>query len=241
MPSILDEIIGHKRQEIEAAKQVISAQDLEGRLATAPPVRDFVAALLKAGPIALIAEVKKASPSAGLIRKDFDPASIATSYQKAGAACISCLTDERFFQGRLQDLCAVRNAVPIPVLRKDFVLEPYQILESRVAGADCVLLIAECLDDANLRKLYDTASQLDMHCLIEVHESQNLDRVLELEPALVGINNRNLKTFQTDLQHSIRLADRIRKACLTVSESGIFKPARRASVATGWHSGHFGR
>ncbi len=221
MPTILDEIVAYKRNEIEEAKRAVSAGTLEQQLETAPPVRDFASALAAAGPIALIAEVKKASPSAGLIRDDFDPVEIAKLYEQAGAACISCLTDEHFFQGHLDDLRSVRNAVSIPVLRKDFLLDRYQVLEARVARADCVLLIAECLDDASLHELYDYSNELGMQCLIELYEPENLDRVLKLQPALVGINNRNLKTFQTDLDHSISLARRVPDGCLVVSESGI--------------------
>ena len=169
----------------------------------------------------MIAEVKKASPSAGLIRGDFDPATIATVYERHGAACISCLTDEHFFQGHLDFLRAIRAEVQIPVLRKDFVLDRYQVLEARVAGADCVLLIAECLDDRTLTDLYAYTTELGMQALIEIYEPANLDRVLALRPSLIGINNRNLKTFVTDLEHSIRLADRVPDECLLVSESGI--------------------
>ncbi len=221
MQNILDEIVAHKQGEIQIAKEKRPADQLERQLTEAPPVRDFVAALSGSEEIGLIAEVKKASPSAGLIREDFDPVAIAEVYEQHGASCISVLTDENFFQGHLDDLKAVRQAVSIPVLRKDFILDPYQILEARVAGADCVLLIAECLDDSQLRELYLYAAERGMESLIEIYEPENLDRVLKLEPKLMGINNRNLKTFVTDLNHSINLMKRVLKETLLVSESGI--------------------
>ena len=221
MQNILDEIVAHKQGEIETAKEKWPADQLERQLSEAPAVRDFVAALTGSEEIGLIAEVKKASPSAGLIRENFDAVAIAEVYEQHGASCISVLTDENFFQGRLDDLKAVRQAVSIPILRKDFILDPYQLLEARAAGADCVLLIAECLDDSRLRELYLYAAELGMESLIEIYEPKNLDRVLKLEPKLLGINNRNLKTFVTDLKHSINLMDRVPKETLLVSESGI--------------------
>jgi len=223
MPNILDQIVATKRCEIETALRQRPRELLHEQVAAAPAVQDFVAALRTAEGVALIAEVKKASPSAGLIRRDFDPVAIATTYELHGAACISCLTDEPFFQGSLQHLRSVRANVAIPVLRKDFILDTYQVLEARVAGADCVLLIAECLDDSSLRRLYDYARELGMHCLIEIYDPENLDRVLKLDPPLLGINNRNLKTFQTDLEHSIRLRRHIPASTILVSESGIHR------------------
>ena len=171
--------------------------------------------------IGLIAEVKKASPSAGLIREDFDPVQIAKIYESAGAACISCLTDEPYFEGKLAYLTDIRSSVSIPIMRKDFILDRYQVTEARAAGADCILLIAECLDDCTMRDLYFYASELGMECLVEVYEPENLDRVLKLEAPLVGINNRNLKTFVTDLKHSTDLAARVPDNVYLVSESGI--------------------
>jgi indole-3-glycerol phosphate synthase len=221
MSDILREIVEHKRTEVERAKRLRPGKELEARLDDAPPVRDFVAAIGAGQPIALIAEVKRASPSAGVIRADFDPVKIAANYERYGAACVSVLTDEKFFQGSLDDLIYVRQAIGLPVLRKDFFIDRYQVLEARAAGADCVLLIAECLDDCRLRDLYFYASELGMHVLIELYEVENLDRVLKLEPALVGINNRDLRTFVTDLEHTIRLAPRIVPQALLVSESGI--------------------
>lgn len=221
MPDVLKEIVDSKRREIAAAKAARPVETLVDRLAWAPPVRNFAAALSDRPGVRVIAEVKKASPSAGLIRADFDPVQIARTYQAHGAACISVLTDEQFFQGHLDDLTAVRQAVSIPVLRKDFFLDRYQVLEARVAGADCILLIAECLDDCHLRDLYFYASELGMDSLIEIYDPENLDRVLKLEPALVGINNRDLRSFVTDLEHSIRLRSRVPATCTLVSESGI--------------------
>jgi indole-3-glycerol phosphate synthase len=218
---ILEKIVTRKREEIAEAKSRCAKSELESRLAQAPPVRDFVAALRQADDMALIAEVKKASPSAGIIRADFDPVAIAKTYAEQGASCLSVLTDEHFFQGHLDFLIEVRQAVALPVLRKDFVLDPYQIVEARVAGADCVLLIAECLDDLTLSELYHTALELGMSALVELYEPENLKRVLKLKPPMIGINNRKLKTFVTDLDHTIKLREQIPGDCLVISESGI--------------------
>lgn len=219
--NVLTRIIDHKRGEIADAKRLRPVEGLQEQLAVAPPVRDFAAALRAKTDVALIAEVKKASPSAGVIRADFDPVTIAQTYERHGAACLSVLTDENFFLGHLDYLKAVRQAVQIPVLRKDFIIDRYQVVEARAAGADCILLIAECLDDCHLRDLYFYASELGMESLIEIYDPENLDRVLKLEPALVGVNNRDLRTFVTDLDHTIRLAPRLSAATLLVSESGI--------------------
>lgn len=219
--NVLDRIIEHKRVEIAEARRLRPVESLQEQLPQAPAVRDFVAALRAKPDIALIAEVKKASPSAGIIRADFDPVAIAMTYQRHGAACLSVLTDEHFFQGRLDYLKAVRQAVAIPVLRKDFIIDRYQVVEARAAGADCILLIAECLDDCHLRDLYFYASELGMESLIEIYDPENLDRVLKIDPALVGINNRDLRTFVTDLNQTLRLAPRLPPSTLLVSESGI--------------------
>lgn len=219
--TVLDRIIDHKRGEVAQARRLRPVEQLQAERESAPPVRDFVAALRAASGMALIAEVKKASPSAGIIRADFDPVAIAQTYERHGAACLSVLTDEHFFQGHLDYLRAVRQAVQIPVMRKDFLIDRYQVLEARAAGADCILLIAECLDDCHLRDLYFYASELGMESLIEIYDPENLDRVLKLEPALVGINNRDLRTFVTDLDHTLRLAPRLSASTLLVSESGI--------------------
>jgi indole-3-glycerol phosphate synthase len=219
--NVLARIIDHKLGEIAEGKRLRPVEALQQQLAAAPPVRDFVEALRAKSDIALIAEVKKASPSAGVIRADFDPAAIARIYEQHGAACLSVLTDEHFFQGHLENLRAVKLAVNIPVLRKDFIVDRYQVLEARATGADCILLIAECLDDCHLRDLYFYASELGMESLIEIYDPENLDRVLKLDPALVGVNNRDLRTFVTDLDHTIRLAPRLSSSTLLVSESGI--------------------
>ncbi|GAB4149829.1 MAG: indole-3-glycerol phosphate synthase TrpC [Planctomycetaceae bacterium] len=221
MQNVLKTIVEHKRTEIEAAKSRIPFAELETQLADAPPVRDFIAALRQAKPLGLIAEVKKASPSAGLIRENFDPVNIARIYEKHGAACLSVLTDEKFFQGHLDFLRDVRRAVSIPVMRKEFTLDRYQVLEARIAGADCVLLIAECLDDESLADLFHYATELGMASLIEIYEPDNLERVLKLNPPLLGINNRNLRTFVTDLAHTFTLAKNVPPETLLVSESGI--------------------
>jgi indole-3-glycerol phosphate synthase len=222
MSTILDKIVATKKVEIESAKQTISASKLQEKLATAPPVRNFFAALAASPPIRLIAEVKKASPSKGLIRADFDHVAIANAYESAGASCISVLTDEQYFQGSLQYLSDVRNAVGIPILRKDFIIDSYQLLEARAAGADAVLLIAECLDDCNLRKLHNETIELGMTPLVEFYEPNNLQRVIESGASLVGVNNRDLRTFEVDLQHSVRMRTQVPDECVFVAESGIF-------------------
>jgi indole-3-glycerol phosphate synthase len=222
---VLEKIVAEKQSEIAAARRARPAESLVERLGTAPPVRDFVAALKSGFGMRVIAEVKKASPSAGLIRADFDPVAIATTYEEYGAACISVLTDGSFFHGSLDDLIAVRQAVSIPVLRKDFMLDRYQVLEARVAGADCILLIAECLDDCKLRDLYFYAGELGMEALIEIYDPDNLERILKLNPPILGINNRNLRTFVTDLEHSISLRAQVPADCLLISESGIHSRA----------------
>ncbi|HUY35026.1 MAG TPA: indole-3-glycerol phosphate synthase TrpC [Pirellulales bacterium] len=221
MPTILDEILVTKRREIAAAKAARPASSLVEPLASAPPVRDFFAALAAPGPIKLIAEVKKASPSKGVIRADFDPLVIAQTYERHGATCLSVLTDEPFFQGSLDDLRRVRAEVGLPVLRKDFILDRYQLLEARAAGADAVLLIAECLDDCRLRALHNEAIELGMTPLVELYEPENLPRVLAAGATLIGVNNRDLRTFATDLEHTLRMRDRIPDDCLLVAESGI--------------------
>jgi indole-3-glycerol phosphate synthase len=221
MPTILDKIVLAKRVEIERAKSAAPEGELRAALADAPPVRNFFAALAAEGPIKLIAEVKKASPSAGVIRADFDPVAIAKTYEEHGASCISVLTDEQFFQGRLAYLRQIRAAVELPVLRKDFVLDVYQAVEARAAGADAVLLIAECLDDCNLRKLFNAVCELGMTPLAELYEPENLERVFDAGATLIGVNNRNLHTFEVDLGHTIRLRPRVPDECVLVAESGI--------------------
>lgn len=219
--NILQRIMDHKRGEIAEARRRCPIEMLTGHVQDAPPVRDFVSALRSAPWMGLIAEVKKASPSAGVIRADFDPVAVATQYQSAGANCLSVLTDEHFFQGHLDYLKAIRKVVTVPLLRKDFFLDRYQVLEARAAGADCILLIAECLSDCELRDLYFYASELGMECLIEIYDPENLERVLKLEPPLVGINNRDLRSFTVSLNQTISLADQVPSETLLVSESGI--------------------
>jgi indole-3-glycerol phosphate synthase len=184
-------------------------------------VRGFLAALLAANRPGLIAEVKKASPSAGLIRPDFDPVTIARHYEVAGATCLSVLTDEHFFQGHLNYLRDIRQIVRIPVMRKEFIIDRYQIAEARVAGADCVLLIAECLDDVQLHDLYGYARSLGMDVLIELYDLENVPRVLATGTKLLGINNRDLRTFVTSLEHTFTVKKLVPDDVLLVSESGI--------------------
>lgn len=221
LSTILDEILTQKRLEVAAARDRVAFDVLETRLASAPPVRGFLAALQAAEKPGLIAEVKKASPSAGLIRTDFDPVTIARQYEVAGATCLSVLTDEHFFQGHLDYLRDIRQIVRIPVMRKEFIIDRYQIAEARVAGADCVLLIAECLDDDTLNDLYSYARSLGMDVLIELYDIENVPRVLSTGTKLLGINNRDLRTFVTSLEHTFRVKQQIPDDVLLVSESGI--------------------
>lgn len=222
MTTILDKIVQTKRAEVQRAQTARPMAEVKAALVDAPPTRSFFDALAEhPNELSLIAEVKKASPSEGLIRSDFDPVAIAQIYQAAGARCISVLTDEHYFQGSLDYLSEIRQAVDLPLLRKDFVIDSYQVFEARAAGADAVLLIAECLDDCNLRKLHNEIIDLGMTPLVEFYEPENLPRVLAAGASLVGVNNRNLKTMQVDIQHTIRLHDQIPDECLLVGESGI--------------------
>ena len=227
MPTILDKIVATKKQEIAAAKQARPLAELESQLNSAPPVRDFFTPLAAPGPIKLIAEVKKASPSKGIIRADFNPVEIAKAYEQSGATCISVLTDESYFQGSLAYLTAVRQQVTLPVLRKDFLIDEYQLVEARVAGADAVLLIAECLDDCGLRSLHNRAIELGMTPLVEFYEPENAQRVVEAGAVLIGVNNRDLRTFEVDLNHTLRMQSQLPAECTLVGESGI---AGRADV-----------
>ena len=219
--TILEKIVATKHREVAQARAAVSAQELIAQLQDAPPVRDFFSPLAEKGSIKLIAEIKKASPSVGVIREDFDPLAIARIYESHGASCISVLTDVTYFQGGLDYLKSVRAAVTIPVLRKDFIVDSYQLLEARAAGADAVLLIAECLDDCHLRKFYNEALELGMTPLIELYEPANLDRVIETGTSLIGVNNRNLHTFEVDLEHTLRLRQLVPDDCVLVGESGI--------------------
>jgi indole-3-glycerol phosphate synthase len=227
MSTILDKIVATKREEIAAAKARVPLEELRARAKDTPARKDFFGALAADGPIKLIAEVKKASPSKGIIRADFAPVTIARTYEQSGATCLSVLTDVSYFQGSLDYLAAIREAVNLPLLRKDFILDTYQLLEARIAGADAVLLIAECLDDCNLRKLHNEALELGLTPLVELYEPTNLPRVLEAGAKLVGVNNRDLRTFEVDLEHTIRLRRDIPDDCVLVGESGI---AARADV-----------
>jgi indole-3-glycerol phosphate synthase len=221
MNTILDEIVAAKRREVALRRTAVSEADLERRLEAAPPVRDFRAALEASTGVRIIAEVKKASPSAGVIRADFDPVAIAQIYERHGAACISVLTDEPYFQGRLAYLSAIRAAVRPPVLRKDFLCDRYQLLEARVAGADAVLLIAEVLPGPELPALLRATEALGMTALVELHDADNLSRVLDAGARLVGVNNRDLRSFVTRLEHTLDLMPRVPSDCCLVSESGI--------------------
>ncbi len=221
MTTILDKIVATKRQEIEQSKQLVSAESLEHACLDADPARDFCYALNSADGIAIIAEVKKASPSAGVLRADFDPVNIATIYAEHGAAAISVLTDAPYFQGHLSYLKDVRSAIAVPVLRKDFILERYQLLEARAAGADAVLLIAEILPDDRIATLLAETRALGMQALVELYDADNLPRVLDAGAEVIGINNRDLRSFVTRLEHTLELRQRIPGDRLVVSESGI--------------------
>ena len=228
MSSILEKIVHHKLGEVEAAKRLRRIESLREEVLNVAPPLDFLAALTtgdQASRVSLIAEVKKASPSKGVIREDFDPVQIAESYARSGASCISVLTDEHFFQGNLEYLRQIRAAVELPLLRKDFVIDEYQVFEARAAGADAVLLIAECLEPEQLRRLHDLINQLGMTALVELYDSENIPAVLACEPKLVGVNNRDLNTFEVDLQHSIRVKSSLPAGIAMVSESGIFTSA----------------
>jgi indole-3-glycerol phosphate synthase len=238
MPTILDTIVAAKREEIARAKAAASEADLRKLLDIAPPVRDFFGALTAGdcpdfcvnkngtvpfgrNTVRLIAEIKKASPSKGVIRADFNPVAIARVYENHGAACLSVLTDQQYFHGSLEYLRQVRAAVDLPVLRKDFIIDSYQVIEARAAGADAVLLIAECLDDEMLHCLHRAIVELGMTPLVEFYEPANLARVFRLGAKLIGINNRNLHTFEVDLGHTLRMRQEIPPDCVVVAESGI--------------------
>ena len=229
--TVLDDILAHKREEVRVRRAARSPAELRAAAADAAPCRGFASALRQQrerGAAGVIAEIKKASPSKGLIRADFDPAWIARSYHNGGATCLSVLTDERFFQGADAFLQAARSSVPLPVLRKDFVVDAYQLYESRVLGADCVLLIAAALAPTELADLHGEAVQLGLDVLVEVHSAEELETVAPVQPALLGINNRDLHRFETSLAITEALIDRVPEASLAVSESGIHT---RADVA----------
>ena len=228
MSDILNTILARKTQEVAERSARVPLAELQARVADAPPVRGFARALQAAianGDAAVIAEVKKASPSKGVIRPDFHPADIAVSYEFGGAACLSVLTDVDFFQGADAYLQQAREACTLPVLRKDFVIDPYQVYEARVLGADCILLIVAALDDRQLAELSDLAMRLGMDVLVEVHDIDELERALQVPVPLVGINNRNLRTFDVSLDTTLSMKDAVPRDRLLVTESGILGPA----------------
>lgn len=228
MSDILNKIVAVKREEVAAGLKKVSLAamrtDAESRVLT----RDFIGAMrakVAAGQAAVIAEIKKASPSKGVLRADFIPADIAQSYAEHGAACLSVLTDKQFFQGSVDYLKQTRASCALPVLRKDFMIDPYQVYEARVMGADCILLIAACLDDAQMADLEAVARSLDMAVLVEVHDRPELERALRLKTPLVGINNRNLRTFEVSLDTTLGMLADVPADRLLVTESGILGPA----------------
>jgi len=226
-PDILKKIMRRKAEEIAARTEHLPLERLTERLGDLPPPRGFAAALaakLDAGLPAVIAEIKKASPSKGVLREDFRPTEIAASYERGGAACLSVLTDVDFFQGSDAYLQKARTACSLPVLRKDFIIDPYQVYEARVIGADCILLILACLSDGRLRELSALARELGLDVLLEVHDREELERALAVPDRLIGINNRDLRSFRVSLETTIKLLDAIPEDRIPVTESGIQTP-----------------
>ena len=227
IPNILQEIINYKKIEVESSSKRMPLRTISHLIDSCPTTRGFIEAInvrLQFQQPAVIAEIKKASPSKGLLRDDFNPIAIAKSYEQNGAACLSILTDEKFFQGSNEYLSQVHEVCPLPILRKDFIIDAYQVYEARVIGADCILLIVAILDDAQLQDLADLATHLGMDVLVEVHNQMELERALSINVRLIGINNRNLKTFDTDIKTTLDLLDQIPKKHIVVSESGIHTP-----------------
>lgn len=219
--SFLARIVAHKQEEVRRAKQKFSFADLEQRARAQSPARDFRQALLTGSSVAVIAELKKASPSAGVLREDFDPQQLAQNYAANGAAALSVLTDENFFQGHLDYLNQARTVCSLPALRKDFIIDSYQIAEARAFGADAVLLIVAILDARQLVELFTLAKELGMHALIEVHDAREIEIAITAGAEIIGINNRDLQTFSVSLATSEKLAARIPASCVRVAESGI--------------------
>jgi indole-3-glycerol phosphate synthase len=222
--SVLERIMAVKRAEVAAAKKALPQSELQARARAAAPPRNFISGItekIASGKAAVIAEIKRASPSKGLLRENFEPAEIARSYAAGGAACLSILTDREFFQGAPEHLAAARAACTLPALRKDFIFDPYQVYEARAMGADCILLIAACLSFNEMKELEALANALGMAVLVEVHDGAELDAALELRTPLVGVNNRDLRTFDTRLETTLRLLERLPKDRIPVTESGI--------------------
>jgi indole-3-glycerol phosphate synthase len=226
-PDILKKICHRKVEEVRARSERLPLGEVKARVADAPPVRGFAAALesrLAKGEPAVIAEIKRASPSKGVLREDFRPAEIAASYERGGAACLSVLTDRDFFQGSDAYLREARAACLLPVIRKDFMIDPYQVYEARAIGADCILLIVACLEDEDLRELSGLARDLGMDALMEVHDAAELARALKIPGPLIGVNNRNLRTFEVSLETTLGLLGSVPEDRVLVTESGILRP-----------------
>ncbi len=224
IPNILQKIIQHKKIEVESSAKRMPLRTLSNLIYSCPTTRGFIEAInarLQFQQPAIIAEIKKASPSKGILRTDFDPIAIAKSYEQNGAACLSILTDEKFFHGSNEYLSQVHEICPLPILRKDFIIDAYQVYEARVTGADCILLIVAILDDAQLQDLADLATHLGMDVLVEIHNQIELERALSINIRLIGINNRDLETFDTNIKTTLDLLDQIPKKHIVVSESGI--------------------
>jgi indole-3-glycerol phosphate synthase len=233
MSDILNKILATKVIEVAAAKKIKPLASVQAEARTQAPPRDFVGALrskIAAGQSAVIAEIKKASPSKGILREDFEPAEIATSYERGGAACLSVLTDRDYFQGSPDYLRAARAACRLPVLRKDFLIDPYQVYEARAMGADCILLIVSALSIAQMQEMEAIAHQLGMAVLVESHDGDEVERALQLTTPLIGINNRNLRTFEVSLDITLSQLDRIPADRIVITESGILGPADVATM-----------